>query len=368
MNRLVLAAFLAVAVLGAGKGVPVHLLAPEPAGELRVAGVAGHTEKAPHRFLLKGLSVFSPVEVVLAGEGLTLNVYKYRFEDPLLTLESDPEGHLYHRFRTEGELRLEVAGPPGVPYRLLVAVGPEEPPALPVSLGTAKADRPAKVLGFPLAVGGVALLLLLGLWFRRAGFLALVLLVPLVTAQVSPLLVKAAVKLLKQAEKWQKAGAAFSKLERGREALTEADQEILDPPFKGPRLALRCATVPRCKACYARGSRAFRQAVIRLERLRAKMVGTRAFVKDAISFGDAMAGLPGGFGLGWPKERRKIQASYRHFIAVYKRKVEAAVKEADRVLRELGRCEQRFAGDADWYTRFGPLYIEFVRLHYLDVD
>ena len=48
--------------------------------------------------------------------------------------------------------------------------------------------------------------------------------------------------------------------------------------------------------------------------------------------------------------------------------MEAAVKEADRALRELGRCEQRFAGDAHWYARFGPLYIEFVRLHYLDVD
>lgn len=367
MKRLVLAAFLVLGALGAGKGVPVHLLVPAPAGELRIAGVAGRTEKAPHRFLVKDLSVFSPVEVVLTGKGLMLNVYKYRFEDPLLTLKSDPEGHLYHRLRTEGELRLEVAGPPGAPYRLLVAVGPEEPPALPVELAPAGARRDGG-LGLPLAVGGVALFLVLGFWFRRAGFLALVLLVSLATAQVSPMPVKAALGMLKQAQKWQKVGAAFTKLERGREALTKADREILDPPFKGPRLALRCAREPRCKACYARGSRAFRQAVSRLERLRAKMVGTRAFVKDVISFGDAMAGLPGGFGLGWPKQRRKIQASYRHFIAVYKRKVEAAVKEAELALRELGRCEQRFAGDADWYARFGPLYIEFVRLHYLDVD
>ena len=367
MKRLLLAAFLAAGALGAGKGVPVHLLVPEPAGELRIAGVAARTEAAPHRFLVESLSVFSPVEVVLTGKGLTLNVYKYRFEDPLLTLKSDAEGHLYHRLRTEGDLRLEVTGPPGVAYQLLVVVGPEEPPALPVELAPAGARRDGG-LGLPLAAGGGALLLVLGLWFRRVGLLVLLLFLAPATAQVSPMPVKAAVKLLKQAEKWQKAGTAFTKLARGREALTKADREILDPPFKGPRLALRCAREPRCKACYARASAAFRQAVLRLERLRAKMVGTRAFVKDAISFGDAMAGLPGGFGLGWPKERKKIQASYKRFLAVYKRKVKAAVKEADRALQELGRCEQRFAGDADWYARFGALYIEFVRLHYLNVD
>jgi len=354
-------------VTGAAKAPPVHLLKPEPAGEVRIAGVAGRTEEAPHRFLAKGLSVFSLVKVALAGKDLRLNVYKYRFEDPLLTLRSGPEGHLYHWLRTEGDLRLEVVGPPGVAYRLLVAVGPEAPPALPVDLMPAKTERRDGGLALPLAAGG-ALLLVLGLWLRRAGLLVLLLFVSSALAQVSPLSVQAARQLLGQAEKWQEAGAAVARLESGRLALTEADREILAPSFKGPRLALRCARELRCKACFERGSAAFRRAVIRLERLRAKMVGTRAFVKDAVSFGDATAGLPGGFGLGWPKARKKIQTAYQRFLAVYRRKVGAALKEADEALKALGDCERRLAGDADWYARFASLYLEFVRLHYLNVD
>lgn len=123
----------------------VVVLEPEGTGDgagARFAGVKGEVDEAGHRFLVENLSLFQPVEVGVLldrpSPPLVLELYKYRFDQPLRTYRTDAKGGVLARLRTQGDLRIAVRAQEGrVPFTLVVRVGEEvEPRPLQVFIPT----------------------------------------------------------------------------------------------------------------------------------------------------------------------------------------------------------------------------------------
>ena len=100
----------------------------------KAAVVKGNAGSEAQRFLVEGVTMETPVTVLLRGldpaDEIDLSVTKYAWDQPLKrgTARDVP---LAMKFRTEGEFQLSVtADDDGAPYRLLVWVGDVVEPAL----------------------------------------------------------------------------------------------------------------------------------------------------------------------------------------------------------------------------------------------
>ena len=98
----------------------------------RYGGVEGRASAEGDRFGIEGLGLFEPVDLLLLHDGtegkLYLEIFKYRFDQPLDRAEATPEEPAVIGLRTQGGLRIRVRAEqePPVPYRLFVRVAPEE--------------------------------------------------------------------------------------------------------------------------------------------------------------------------------------------------------------------------------------------------
>jgi hypothetical protein len=101
--------------------------------DMRVAVYEGEVATTPHLFTLDGLTVLTPVSVILAsqpGSGLKLKLSKVA-EEPLREGEVKSDGIVSYTFKTEGGFIAKVSGPgKQTPYRLAVMVGREAKPKL----------------------------------------------------------------------------------------------------------------------------------------------------------------------------------------------------------------------------------------------
>ncbi len=123
----------------------------------RYGGVEGRAGAEGDRFGIEGLGLFEPVDLLLLHDGtegkLYLEIFKYRFDQPLERAEATPEEPAVIGLRTQGGIRIRVRAEqaPPVPYRLFVRVAPEEtdriaPPFI--------ADAPEAATGSPAAEPG----------------------------------------------------------------------------------------------------------------------------------------------------------------------------------------------------------------------
>jgi len=102
--------------------------------------------------------------------------------------------------------------------------------------------------------------------------------------------------------------------------------------------------------------------------LRAIYAATKNYSGKAIAFGDSMAGLPGGFGMGWPEQRFGIQAEMEKLGRTYDRKYQQMIGNLEKSLKELAVCEERYFDTPDWYNRFGFIYYSFMADRYRRSD
>lgn len=100
----------------------------------KAAVVKGDAGTKAQRFLVEGVTMETPVTVLLRGllpeDKIDLSLTKYAWNQPLKTGTAHGEP-LAMKFRTEGEFQLSVtADEDGLPYRLLVWVGDPVVPAM----------------------------------------------------------------------------------------------------------------------------------------------------------------------------------------------------------------------------------------------
>ena len=138
---------------------------------VRFTGAYGKVNQKGHHFLIENLSIFEPIDIGILiddpSRPVTLELYKYRFDQPLLTARTDKTGTLLTRIYTQGDLRIRVRAVKNdvVAYKLAVRVGKEEVPELLKSFIEIKQKSPSGNasknghLKIPLIIGGILAIL-----------------------------------------------------------------------------------------------------------------------------------------------------------------------------------------------------------------
>ena len=148
--------------------------------------------------------------------------------------------------------------------------------------------------------------------------------------------------------------------------LTNADQEAIaaaEIEGEAPHIPSRCLESAECEACMEPaflGLEELRRSYARLALLYRK---TRKVRDDAIALGDSVASIPKA-GLGWGSAKQSILRKFESFEATYSRKHSEGIASLERLLREIGACEQKHLGGDGWYDTFGFLYVAFMRDRY----
>lgn len=151
------------------------------------------------------------------------------------------------------------------------------------------------------------------------------------------------------------------------DALTSGDKS-LDPNYRpsgSPSVPSHC-TAPDgkssegCNDCYAAAYRKLTAVRTAFEKLRRVGTTTRAFTAKSIAFGDSVSGVHGVAGLGWQPERTKIENSLKSFEVAYDSKHTELSGLLETALKDIGQCEAKHFGVADWYDRYGFMYYTFM--------
>jgi len=147
------------------------------------------------------------------------------------------------------------------------------------------------------------------------------------------------------------------------------DDDAFDPDYSppgSPQLPTRCLDEDdlECLQCYQSAQNELNFLRQTLERLRSIYGATKNYTERAISFGDSMAGLPGGFGIGWPPERRGIEQEFEKLGKTYDKKYRELIGNLEKALREIAECEKQHFNTDDWYNRYGFIYYTFMADRY----
>jgi hypothetical protein len=376
------------------------------------------------KFFLENLNVTQPVTVVLVAanpkrQPLTLNLSKYRFDQSDRNGSTGDTGAVPFNFRTQGELKIWVKpqhDDPGRParYFLIAWAGddltPKDLPIPVVAAASVGGGAPTWLLLVGAAVGG-AILVLVAIGFRNRRSASNTMVFLLVAAGLSAvpisLLAEAtslgslgAMRAAAEAMEWENEDAAVQREinEAGRNAVdaglghlntgmslyetsrafTESDaalSDVLNPddsafdpdfdPAGAPSLPAHCASEggEDC-ACYQQAYDQLNFVRFYLERLRAIYGATKNYTEKAIALGDSMAGLPGGFGLAWPPERKGIQDALVRVGGTYDEKYDKYMRGLRQALDAIAACEKEHHGVDDWYSRFGFVYYSFMQDRY----
>ena len=162
-------------------------------------------------------------------------------------------------------------------------------------------------------------------------------------------------------------------IETGRElwnATGVLDAGECTPDFTQPANALvpsSCSGTAGCNDCYETALASFNADRQTLARMMCLFMNTKNFTDKAIAFGNAMASLPGGVGLGWIPAKRNIDQAFTKFKATYDSKSRELLTSLQKNMMKIDACENSF-GQQDWYQRFGYMYFEFMQLKYKRPD
>ncbi|QIE60308.1 hypothetical protein G5B37_12270 [Rasiella rasia] len=103
------------------------------------------------------------------------------------------------------------------------------------------------------------------------------------------------------------------------------------------------------------------------ERLRVIASDLKSDIDWGIAFGDSMAGMPGGFGVGWPPQRKKVMDRYKRFEKNYAKKATELNGRLYNILQEISKCEAML-GEENWYGKSGFMYYEFMKTRYATIQ
>ena len=142
------------------------------------------------------------------------------------------------------------------------------------------------------------------------------------------------------------------------------DDDQYEPNYKlpgTPELPSLCKNSQKCEACFKQPYADLQNTRFRFDKLRRLNKVTKDMLRDAISFGDAAAGLAGGMApLAWNTEKIKIRAAEQNFNKSYDAKYEGLLATLKDNLLGIAACESEIFGNEAWYDRFGFFYHQFM--------
>jgi hypothetical protein len=163
-------------------------------------------------------------------------------------------------------------------------------------------------------------------------------------------------------------GAASEFLDNWR-ALSDTDDRctLSDP---GPQIPSSCGEPgSKCYTCYERATSSLNFNRRNLHRAWCITHTNLSMAKSAIGFGDSSSGIHGVAGLSWSLGGKpQIEAAMRDLRATYDRRQGDFIRAIDGNLQSLGKCEAEHFNEADWYTRFGFLYLDHLRTRYKSAE
>lgn len=146
------------------------------------------------------------------------------------------------------------------------------------------------------------------------------------------------------------------------------DDDQYDPDYKPPgtpELPSLCKNSLKCEACFKEPYAGLQSTRFRFEKLMRLNKVTKNMLRDAISFGDAAAGLAGGaVPLAWNAEKMKIRKSEESFDKSYDAKYEELLGTLKNNLLGIAACEAEVFGNEAWYDRYGFMYHQFMSVAY----
>jgi len=169
---------------------------------------------------------------------------------------------------------------------------------------------------------------------------------------------------------WANAGIATihsaQELYQAYQGLTSFDTTCIDISAAGaPPVPSGCAeNESTCGQCYKDAYHELGHARLKLETLRCIYQATKRFADKSIAFGDSASGVHALVGLEWQTQKKKIEESVDQLNNSYDRKLAEFLPMLKDSLEHVGRCEQQFMNEPDWYTRFGFIYFTFMNDRY----
>ena len=146
------------------------------------------------------------------------------------------------------------------------------------------------------------------------------------------------------------------------------DDDQYDPDYKPPgtpELPSLCKNSLKCEDCFKEPYAGLQSTRFRFEKLMRVNKVTKNMLRDAISFGDAAAGLAGGAApLVWNAEKMKIRKSEESFDKSYDAKYEELLGTLKNNLLGIAACEAEVFGNEAWYDRYGFMYHQFMSVAY----
>jgi hypothetical protein len=142
------------------------------------------------------------------------------------------------------------------------------------------------------------------------------------------------------------------------------DDEQYEPDYTppgAPELPSLCKDSQKCAACFKQPYADLQNTRFRFDKLRRLNKVTKDMLRDAISFGDAAAGLAGGLApLAWNTEKTKIRGAEENFNKSYDTKYEELLATLKKDLVGIAACEEEIFHNEAWYDRFGFFYQQFM--------
>jgi hypothetical protein len=150
------------------------------------------------------------------------------------------------------------------------------------------------------------------------------------------------------------------------EAFKILDAGECTPDFTQPANALipsSCSATSGCNDCYKAALDGFNADRKTLARMMCIFMNNKNFTDKAIAFGNSMASLPGGVGLGWIPAKKMIDNAFTNLKNTYDKKSRELLISLQKNMMKIDQCENSF-GLKDWYQRFGFMYFEFMQQKY----
>ncbi len=165
-------------------------------------------------------------------------------------------------------------------------------------------------------------------------------------------------------QSWQEFTAAHN-------GLTPGDSQF-DPDYAppgSPQIPSACAGSEQCNACYEKAVKDINFYRFSLDKGRGIANNALQYSKKAIAFGDTGSQTMGVGGLAWThKAKPEIEKSVAKLRKTYQSKYTEWIAGLQTSLQALGKCEEEFFKERDWYNRFGYIYYSFMADRYKSPD
>jgi|SRR5687768_1249933 hypothetical protein len=183
-------------------------------------------------------------------------------------------------------------------------------------------------------------------------------------------------EVLKETEKYGKYVGMMEDFVKAYEALTAGDKDAwpeYSPPGM-PGIPTACMsevpsgvakaigevewTDPACGQCFEDAHKDIETTLQRFEKLRRVHAQTEEVYKTSVAFGDGASKVGGIITTaGWMKIRAGIKQEMEKYYVVYDDKFEELKEALIESLGKVAECEAKYFNNADWYDRYGFMFV-----------